>query len=93
MIFFFLDELHKNIEVFPIDVPAAEFVRTISAAGQFLLSVSHDAADDIDNFIIDPHHYFDTVSRCVNNHCHQRRLRRLRTYNQKNPIRLERLFL
>lgn len=74
---FFLDELHKNIEVLSIDVFAAEFIRTISAASQFLLPVPYDAADDINNLIVDAHHHFDTISRCSNNHCHQRCLRRL----------------
>ncbi|KAE9539806.1 hypothetical protein AGLY_005058 [Aphis glycines] len=70
-------KLHKNIEVHLVDVPATEFIRTISTTSQFLLPVPNDAANDIDYIIIDTHHYFDTTDRRVNNICHQRRLRRL----------------
>lgn len=76
----FLDKLHKNIEVHVVDVPATEFIRTISTTSQFLLPVPNDAANDIDYIIIDTHHYFDTTDRRVNNICHQRRLRRLCTF-------------
>lgn len=76
----FLDKLHKNIEVHFVDVSATEFIRTISAASQFLLPMPNDAADDIDYIIIDTYHHFDTTDRRANNHCHQRRLRRLCTY-------------
>lgn len=74
------DELHKNIEVHPANVLAIEFIRTIPTASQFLLLVSHDAADDIDNLVVDTHHDFDSVGRRANDHCHQRCVRRLRTY-------------
>jgi len=75
-----LDKLHKNIEVQLVDIPAVEFIRTISAASQFLLSVPNDAADDIDYIVTDSHHHFDSSGRRANDHCHQRCLRRLCTY-------------
>lgn len=75
-----LDELHKNVQVQPVDVPAAEFIRTIPATGQLLLPVPDDAADDIDHLVVDSHHHVDTAHRRADHHCHQRRLRRLRTY-------------
>jgi len=75
-----LDKLHKNIEVQLVDVPASEFIRTISAASQFLLPVPNDVADDFDYIIIDAYNHFDTTGRRANDHCHQRRLRRLCTY-------------
>lgn len=78
--FSILDELHKNVQVQPVDVSAAEFIRTISATGQLLLSVPDDAADDIDHLVVDSHHHVDTAYRRADHHCHQRRLRRLRTY-------------
>lgn len=74
-----LDELHKNVEVHPVHVPAAQLVRTISAAGQLLLPVLDDAADDIDNLVVDSNHHVHTVSRRADDYGHQRRLRRLRT--------------
>lgn len=76
----FLDKLHKNIEVQLVDVPASEFIRTISAASQFLLPVPNDVADDFDYIITDTNNNFDTTSRRANDNCHQRRLRRLCTY-------------
>lgn len=76
----FLDKLHKNIEVQLVDVPASEFIRTISEASQFLLPVPNDVADDFDYIITDTNNHFDTTSRSANDHCHQRRLRRLCTY-------------
>lgn len=71
------DELHKNIEVHPVDVSTAEFVRTVSTAGQFLLPVPDDAADDIGYIVIDSYYYIDTVSWRADDYCHQRCLRRL----------------
>lgn len=75
-----LDKLHKNIEVHLVDVPASEFIRTISEASKFLLPVPNDAADDFDYIIIDTHYHFDTTGWSVNHQCHQRRLRRLCMY-------------
>jgi len=79
-----LDELHKNVEVHPVHVSAAELIRTIPTAGQLLLPVPDDAADDIDNLVVDSHHHFDTVNRRADNYRHQRRLRRLRMYRAYN---------
>lgn len=76
-IFFFADKLYKNIKVLPVNFPAAESLRTISAASQFLLPVSYDAADDIDNFIVNSNYHVDTISWRANYNCHQRCLRRL----------------
>lgn len=78
--FFLLDELHKNVQVHTVDVSAAESIRTVSATGQLLLPVPDDAADDIDHLVVDPHHHVDTADRRADHHCHQRCLRRLRTY-------------
>lgn len=81
--FFFvfqLDELHQNVEVHPVHVPTAQLIRAIPAASQLLFPVPNDAADDIDNIVVDSYHHLDTIDRGADNYCHQGRIRRLRKY-------------
>lgn len=67
--FLFIEQLHKDVQVFGSDVPTIEFVRAISAARQLLLPMPAGASNDTRHILFDPHYDSYTAHRGTYAHC------------------------